>query len=250
MSRDSLTTPCPPHAAPCLARCVSRELRTGLPPPRPWGRDGWKRRFMVRSQFPAGLPNRYHLQTGSTFRRQDAGPATGRGMRPDSDHVSSWAEVPGPPCVTLSHAVPRAAPPPCSMPRPLVKGPPGASESAPREGSLFVSANAHATVTRSHDVPQALTPAMAQHDGGGPASRPAQFYASGGFLYLPQKSPGPRCEYFSRLKLAHFLRILKPREASERVSSSLARSFRFFQLKLTCLLSCSAAASSLRPPGL
>ena len=196
------------------------------------------------------------FQTATTYRQvQHLGDKTLVQPRAEAwdrtgDHVSSWAEVPGPPCVTLSHAVPRAAPPPCSMPRPLVKGPPGASESAPREGSLFVSANAHATVTHSHDVPQALTPAMAQHDGGGPASGPAQFYASGGFLYLPQKSPGPRCEYFSRLKLAHFLRILKPREASERVSSSLARSFRFFQLKLTCLLSCSAAASSLRPPGL
>ena len=131
-SSDPLTTSGPPQEAALPARCVPRELRTGLPPP--WDCDGWKCRLMVKSRFPAGLPNWQHLQTGSTFRRQDAGPAMGRGMRPEGDSVSSWAVVPGLSRVTLSHAVPRAALPPRSVPRLLVKAFPGPRSLGLHEG--------------------------------------------------------------------------------------------------------------------
>lgn len=169
-SSDPLTTSRPPHEAALPARCVPRELRTGLPPP--WDCDGWKCRLMVKSWFPAGLPNWQHLQTGSTFRRQDAGPAMGRGMRLEGDSITSWAVVPGLPRVTLSHAVPRAALPPCSVPRLLVKVFPGPRSLGLRAWASTKAcplgrATARASQPACHRqaltrCTQAPTPAMAQ----------------------------------------------------------------------------------------
>ena len=73
-----------------------------------------------------------------------------------------------------------------------------------------MSANTHVTVTHSHDVPQALSPAMAQPRWHGALLQGLLRFTYVEIFYIcPQKSPGPHCKYFSRLKLAHFLRILK-----------------------------------------